>query len=101
MPLSAAAKRLNRILADEEYGPMLVHLNKADERKVLDLLDRPKSGREARKLITQLDEDRRVDRRIRDRVRQFIRKTPIERSRERPVDETRRFWQLYDRGMTG
>lgn len=100
MPLSAEQKRLHRLLLDEEYGPKLVHLNKDAERRVLDLIEQNK-GREARRLIIKLDDERKAERRLRDKVRSFIRKTPIERSRERPVDETRRFWQLYDRGIVG
>lgn len=93
-------RRLDAILGDEEYGPKLVRLNKTDERKVLNLVERGK-GREARQMINKLDEERRADNRIKTRVRQYIHRTPIERSQNRPVDESRRFWELYDQGIVG
>lgn len=62
MAKSAAVKRLERILGDEDYGPKLARLNRRDEAHVLDLIDRNK-GREARKEILRLDEARRERRR--------------------------------------
>lgn len=64
MAKSNAVKRLERILADEDYGPKLARMNRADEARVLDLIDRNK-GREARSEITRLDEARRA--RVRER----------------------------------
>ena len=76
MAKSNALKRLERILADEEYGPKLARLNRKDETYVLDLIDRNK-GLEARKEIVRLDEARRASRR-----------TP--RARVIDIDELRR-----------
>ena len=64
MAKSNALKRLERILADEEYGPKLARLNRKDETYVLDLIDRNK-GLEARKEIVRLDEQRRAQQRTR------------------------------------
>ncbi len=89
-------KRLERILSDEEYGPKLVRLNKSQERQVLDLIERNKS-REARKLINQLDEQRRYHSNLVRRVRTYTKKNRVERARERPRDEPRDFWAIYDR----
>lgn len=40
-----ALRRLKAILEDEEYGPKLARLNRADERKVLDLIESNPGGR--------------------------------------------------------
>lgn len=64
MAKSAAVKRLERILADEDYGPKLARMNRKNEAYILDLIDRNK-GREARKEILRLDEQRRAARRTR------------------------------------
>lgn len=64
MAKSNALKRLERILSDEEYGPKLARLKRADEAHVLDLIDRNK-GIEARKEILRLDEARRTQQRTR------------------------------------
>lgn len=102
---SAEQRRLYRILLDEDYGPKLARLNRADERKVLDLIER-NQGRDARRLIVELDAKRREKlrasahkRTLAARVKEFLSKEPVERSRERPVDETREFWELYDSGV--
>lgn len=68
MAKSNAAKRLERILADEDYGPKLARMNRRNESYILDLIDRNK-GREARREILRLDEVRRTQRRERDRQR--------------------------------
>lgn len=52
-----ARDRLNRILADEVYGPALVRLRPADERKALDLIDQNR-GQEARAFILEADKKR-------------------------------------------
>lgn len=62
----AERERLNRILNDEEYGPKLVRLNKADQRTVLDLIS-ANQGKQARAEILRLDEERRNTRRVRTR----------------------------------
>lgn len=68
-------RRLRAILSDENYGPKLVRLGKADQRIILDLISENK-GREARKRIVKLDATRRervrigsMIRRARDRIR--------------------------------
>lgn len=55
-----AARRLSRILADEDYGPKLVRLSQRDQRRVLDLID-ANEGRQARAEILAADE-RRIER---------------------------------------
>ena len=57
--LENAKRRLNRILADEDYGPKLVRLNRRDQREVLQLIDANR-GREAREAILRLDRQRRA-----------------------------------------
>ena len=64
MAKSAAVRRLERILNDEEYGPKLARLNRKDETYILDLIDKNK-GREARKEIFRLDKQRRARQRAR------------------------------------
>jgi len=51
-------RRLNTVLRDEDYGPKLVRLSAADQQKVLGRIFAGE-GREARALITELDEARR------------------------------------------
>lgn len=53
-PQTSALRRLRRILTDEDYGPKLVRLSRADQRTVLDLIDENR-GREARSAIDRLD----------------------------------------------
>lgn len=57
-----ALRRLQTILNDEDYGPKLARLNRADERRVLDLIEQNK-GKQARSEILRLDEARRAKRR--------------------------------------
>lgn len=66
MPSSQAAKRLARILANEDYGPKLARMNRRDEAYILDLIER-NQGKKARSEILRLDESRRVQRRERER----------------------------------
>lgn len=56
--LENAKRRLNRILADEDYGPKLARLGRRDQREVLELIEQNR-GREARAAIVRLDERRR------------------------------------------
>lgn len=91
---SPAERRLDALLKDEEYGPPLVRLNKGDERKVLDLIDANK-GRDARKLILELDAKRRTHERTRARVRRYRALPPRMRRESRPTEE-RNFWEMYD-----
>lgn len=88
MAKSAAMRRLESILSNEEYGPKLVRLNRKDEAYILDLIDRNK-GREARKEILRLDEQRRSN----ARERRQARKAPvidINVLRQRAYDKMRR-----------
>lgn len=64
MAKSNAVKRLERILADEDYGPKLARMNRKNEAYILDLIDKNK-GREARKEILRLDKERLESRRTR------------------------------------
>lgn len=57
-----SARRLHRILNDEEFGPKLVRLGRRDARRVLDAVD-ANDGKRARELIVQLDDQRRARRR--------------------------------------
>lgn len=76
MAKSTAQRRLERILNDEEYGPKLARLRGESERRVLNLIDENK-GREARKLILELDEERRTKQR--ESSLSTLRKKAIER----------------------
>ena len=58
-----ALRRLQRLLDDDEYGPMLARLRGNDERRVLELIDR-NQGRAARAEIRAADARRREARRI-------------------------------------
>lgn len=62
MAKSAAVRRLERILNDEDYGPKLARMNRKNEAHILDLIDRNK-GREARSEILRLDKERLARRR--------------------------------------
>ena len=92
-----ATRRLNTILANEDFGPKLARLNRDDERKVLDLIDQNR-GREARELIIELDVKRREKISTARRVREYL-KLPEGRRRkgaEHPTDESTLFWRIYD-----
>jgi hypothetical protein len=96
--LPAAKRRLNALLRDDEYGPLLARLNRADERRVLDLIYDNK-GREARKLLVNLDTARRRHRRLRGKVNDYN-AGPKTKQRWRQVAEDVRgdeaeFWKLY------
>lgn len=89
-----ALRRLNAVLNDEEYGPKLVRLNRADERRVLDLIEAGK-GREARKEIVRCD----TLRLTKSRVGRYIAKAKPDRIASHPRDESSLFWHLYDKGV--
>lgn len=104
--LSLAKSRLDRILSDEELGPKLVRLNRADEDQVLRLVEQNR-GREARKLIRDLDNARRKHDLTVKRVREYRKKPKAERSDEwrremnaieRNELEQQAYWELYKRG---
>jgi len=59
MASKAAMRRLQYILADEEYGPKFARLRGNDERRILDLIDAGR-GKEARAAILEADERRRT-----------------------------------------
>lgn len=94
--LPMAKRRLARLLADEEYGPKLVRLNRHDERRVLDLIYENR-GAEARKAIEELDTGRRKRRTLGEKARAYARLSPRNRSREWTSvrDFEAQFWSLY------
>ena len=98
--LPAAKRRLASLLRDEEYGPKLVRLNRADERRVLDLVYENR-GREARQAIDDLDSGRRRRRTLGTKARDYARLPRRTRSAEwrNIMDEVEthesQFWALY------
>lgn len=98
-----ARRRLKTILDDEEYGPKLARMNKADEAEALRLIWEGR-GKEARDFIRKADEQRRTSRRIRDRVKRFLRLESAERSQQRREgrldNEEHLFWAMYDEAVT-
>ncbi len=76
MALSSAEKaerrRLNAILADEDYGPRLVRLPKSEQRKILDLISANK-GKEARAKIVSFSETRTLARRVKNAAVKSVR----------------------------
>lgn len=112
----AALQRLDRILADENYGPKLARMTRSQERQVLALIEQNR-GKEARQTILDIDSRSRQVRRTKDRVREYSRKSEAERRRLRAspsgmyvgselyddndaadLDDDL-FWDLYDLGM--
>ncbi len=99
----AERRRLATILADEDYGPRLARLGRADETRVLKLISDNK-GREARKEILELDAKRVGKRRTLTRVKRFVKLSPADRSRtwaeemELLTDDEKMeiFWDNYD-----
>lgn len=98
--LPSAKRRLAALLRDEEYGPKLARLNRADERAVLDLVYENR-GLEARRELDRLDAGRRRHRTFRDRAKDYAGLPRRRRSAEwRNVMESTRgheneFWRLY------
>jgi hypothetical protein len=98
--LPAAKRRLSALLRDEEYGPKLVRLRRADERRVLDLVYEGK-GREARAAIDDLDAGRRRRRTLGEKARRYARLPRRTRSAEwrntmeSVKDHEQQFWKLY------
>jgi hypothetical protein len=98
--LPAAKRRLSAILRDEEYGPKLVRLNRADERRVLDLVYENR-GREARQAIDDLDAARRRRRTLGEKARDYARLPRRTRSQTWQTtmssvkDHEAQFWKLY------
>ena len=99
MAQSNASRRLNRILRDEDYGPKLVRLNRADQRTILELIDANR-GAQARREILRLDEARRRRRTVQRRAERYAARPVEERGGASRPDETREFWAEYDR-ITG
>lgn len=71
MATSQAAKRLARILSNEDYGPKLARMNRRDEAYILQLIDENK-GKKARSEIVRLDKERRERRRQRSRQPSYV-----------------------------
>jgi hypothetical protein len=98
--LPAAKRRLAALLRDEEYGPKLVRLSRADERRVLDLIYEGK-GTQARKEINELDQLRRDKRTIGGKARAYARLPRQTRSdewqdvAEEIAGHENIFWSLY------
>lgn len=97
-PSSGYSRRLRSILNDPEYGPKLVRLSAADQQRILRLVDQSQ-GRQARKLIGELDAARRARNATRRRAARYAALPADERKAERP-DEIREFWNVYDRMVT-
>jgi hypothetical protein len=72
MAKSNAMKRLERILADEDYGPKLVRLNRTDERHILDMIDSKTHYTKINKEIDRLDAERIAKRRKPARARKTL-----------------------------
>lgn len=77
MAKSNAMRRLERLLDNEEYGPKLVRLNRADERKILDLIDRNIHYTKVHKELDRLDEQRRAKQRSRRSGKQLPKQPTI------------------------
>lgn len=94
--LPAAKRRLNALLRDEEYGPKLVRLRRADERHVLELVYENR-GREARQAIDDLDASRRRRRTLGEKARDYARLPRRTRSQtwQTVKDQESLFWSLY------
>lgn len=102
--LTAAKRRLNRILADEELGPALARLNRKQETEVLDLVYR-NQGREARAKIVQYDTKRKRRRTVADRAKRYASKSKVGHVSSRTAelawldgdqDLETEFWRHYD-----
>ena len=95
MAQTNASRRLNRILRDEDYGPKLVRLNRADQRHILDLID-DNRGAQARREILRLDAERRRHATVRRRALHYAHLPADDRTGDNRPDETREFWAAYD-----
>lgn len=95
MAYTNASRRLNRILRDEDYGPKLVRLNRADQRRILDLIDANR-GAQARREILRLDTERRRRTTVHRRALRYAHQPPEQRTGDDRPDETREFWAAYD-----
>lgn len=98
--LPSAKRRLAALLRDEDYGPKLARLNRADERVVLDLIYHNR-GREARQVLNDLDRQRRRGRTIRDIAKRYAGKPKRQRTadwkatRLAVADSETQFWDMY------
>jgi hypothetical protein len=81
---SSAEARLIRILTNEDYGPKLARLRGDEERYILRLIDQNK-GKEARREILRLDEERRA----RERARREATRSPPRTSIRGPTRKER------------
>lgn len=84
MARSSAEARLIRILTNEDYGPKLARLRGDEERYILRLIDQNK-GKEARREILRLDEERRA----RERARRESKRSPPRQTIRGPTRKER------------
>ena len=75
-------KRLERVLNNEDYGPKLARMNRADERRILDMIDRNVHYTKVHKEIDRLDEAR--------RTKQRVRRTRVKRPVVKSIEQMRR-----------
>lgn len=102
--LSAAQKRLDKILADDEYGPALVRLNKRDERAVLDMIENgDRSWRRKVELeIDRLDKVRKGRRTVRSRAFRYAAfPLSVRKDLRTEMDEDAKFWIEYSKAPKG
>jgi len=97
--LPAAKRRLAALLRDEEYGPKLARLNRADERRTHDLVYENK-GRQARQELIALDATRRRKRTLGEKARDYARLTPKRygdwrKAMDEAAGHEAMFWSLY------
>jgi hypothetical protein len=90
---------LAALLRDEEYGPKLARLGRADERRILDLVY-DNRGREARRELNILDAKRREKRTLGGKARAYARLSPKDYADWRnAMDDANEnqsmFWSLY------
>lgn len=95
MAQSNASRRLTRILRDEDYGPKLVRLSRADQRHILNLIDNNR-GAQARREILRLDAERRRRATVRRRALRYAHLPAEDRTGDNRPDEEREFWAEYD-----
>lgn len=105
---AAAERRLRTLLANEDYGPKLARLNRAEESRVLELISENR-GKEARAAIDKADRNRRKGRQVRERARDYARQSKAQRKagRQDVLDEIQDaddevlwdsvFWRAYDK----
>lgn len=101
-PNQGYARRLRTFLSDEEYGPKLVRLNRSQQQEILQLIN-DNRGRDARRRVVELDEERRSENRIAARARKYAKLTKRQRHDEwrdtrdwaEEQDASPEFWAIY------